>query len=97
MSRDPRIEDMEHSEKVLAKRAEVARLYKEKVRCFIKKNGEWEEGNAHHLQILTEWHRKDGKPSGSIYHYEHNNIKIDMMFSSYKTIEYINRVSREIR
>lgn len=93
MSRDPRKEDMEHSEKVLANRAEAARLYKEKVRCFIKKNGEWEEGKDYHLKILTEWHRKDGKPSGSIYHYEN----IDMMFSSYKTIEYINRVSREIR
>lgn len=97
MSRDPRKEDMEHSEKVLSNRAEVARLYKEKVRCFIKKNGEWEEGNSNYLKILTEWHRKEGKPSGSIYHYENNTLKIDMMFSSYKTIEYINRVSREIR
>ena len=95
MSRDPRIEDMEHSEKVLSKRAEVARLYKEKIRCFIKKNGEWQEGTDYHLKILTEWHLKHGKPSGSIY-YDHT-LKMDMMFSSYKTIEYINRVSREIR
>ena len=93
MSRDPRKEDMEHSEKVLAKYAEESRQYKEKIRCFIKKIGKsyWEEGLESHSNTLTEWHKKHGKPSGSIYHNEFD--KIDMIFSTHKTIDYINRVS----
>lgn len=96
MSRDPRKEDMEHSEKVLTKRADEARMFREKIRCFIKRYNKsyWEEGSDYHEKILTQWHTKEGKPSGSIYH-DHIH-KLDIMFSTYKTIDFINHINKNI-
>jgi hypothetical protein len=93
MQRDPRTEDMEHSERVLSKRHEEAKKYKEKVRCFVKKynTSYWEEGREWHERVLTEWHIKTGKPSGSIYY---NDLdQLDMIFSNYKTIDYVNNLN----
>ena len=93
MSRDPRKEDMKHSEKVLAKRHEEALHYKQKVRCFVKKYGTsyWEEGVEWHERVLKEWHEKSGTSSGSIYY---NDLdQLDMIFSNYKTIDYVNNVN----